>query len=129
VREPKIEDLDITVPLKMRQVNIGIEEELKYAMLGDYWDNTTMEKVVELLREYWDLFPTKITELEGILGDWGMMKITLKLDGKPVKQWPYRLNPKYKAKVCEELDKMLAAGIIEPVNESNCVSLMVVQEK
>jgi len=39
------------------------------------------------------------------------------------------LNPKYKAKVREELDKMLAAGIIELVEESDWVSPMVVQEK
>ena len=58
-----------------------------------------------------------------------MMKITLKLDVKPVKQLPYRLNPKYKEKVREELDKMLVVGIIEPVEESNWVSSMVVQEK
>ena len=58
-----------------------------------------------------------------------MMKITLKLDAKPVKQRPYRLNPKYKAKVREQLEKMLAAGIIEPIQESDWVSLMVVQEK
>ena len=58
-----------------------------------------------------------------------MMKITLKLDAKPVKQWPYWLNPKYKAKIQEELDKMLAAGIIEPVEESDWVSHMVVHEK
>ena len=48
-----------------------------------------------------------------------MMKITLKPDTNPVKQRPYHLNPKYKEKVYEELDKMLAAGIIEPVEESN----------
>ena len=40
------------------------------------------------------------------------MKITLKLDAKLVKQRPYHLNPKYKEKVCLELDKMLTAGII-----------------
>jgi len=39
------------------------------------------------------------------------------------------LNPKYKAKVKEELDKMIAAGIIEPVEESEWVSPMVVQDK
>jgi len=39
------------------------------------------------------------------------------------------LNPKYKEKVCLELDKMLEAGIIEPVEESDWVSPMVVQEK
>lgn len=45
------------------------------------------------------------------------MKITLKLDMNPVKQSPYHLNPKYKEKVHLELEKMLATGIIEPVEE------------
>ena len=83
---PKIEDPDVTMPLKTKQVNIRTEEELKYATLGDYWDDATMEKVIELLREYRDLFPTKITKLKGIRGELGMMKITLKPDVKPVKQ-------------------------------------------
>lgn len=46
---PEIKDLDIMTPLKMKQVNIRIEEELKCATLGDYWDCATMEKVVELV--------------------------------------------------------------------------------
>lgn len=125
----EIKDPDIMVLLKMKQVNIRTEEESKYEILGDYWDNATVEKVVVLLWEYRDLFLRKITNLKGILRDLGMMKITLKLDTKPVKQRPYRLNPKYKAKVHEELDKMLVVGIIEPVKEFNWVSPMVVQEK
>lgn len=82
MRGPKVKDPDIMMPLKTKQVNIRTEEEQKYATLGDYWDDATVEKVVELLREYRDLFPTKIKELKGILGDLGMMKITLKLDAK-----------------------------------------------
>ena len=70
----------------------------------------------------------KFSEMKGILGDIGVMKIPLKPDVKPLKQHPYRLNPKYKEKVRMELDKMLAAGIIEPVEESEWVSPMVVQE-
>ena len=46
--------------------------------IGDYWDDATMDKVVELLREYQDLFLTKIMDLKGIVGELGMMKITLK---------------------------------------------------
>ena len=88
-------------------------------MLEDYWDDATVEKVVKLLQEYKDLFPIKIMELKGILGDLGMMKITLKLDAKPVKQRPYRLNLKYKEEVHEELDKMLTTRIIELVEESD----------
>ena len=67
--------------------------------------------------------------MKGILGDIGVIKIPLKPDVKPMKQRPYRLNPKYKEKFRMELDKMLAAGIIEPVEESEWVSPMVVQEK
>eukprot|EP00253_Pinus_taeda_P005731 PITA_05731 len=85
-------------------------------MLGDYWDDATMNKVIELLPKYQDLFPTKITKLKGILGDLGMMKVNLKIT----------LNPKYKEKVREELDKILAAGIIEPMEESDWVSPMIV---
>ena len=51
------------------------------------------------------------------------MKIMLKPDTKPVKQRPYRLNPNYKEKVCLELDKMLMTNIIEPIEESDWVSL------
>lgn len=46
---PEIEDPDITAPLKKKQVNIGTEEEPKYDTLGDYWDDATVEKVIELL--------------------------------------------------------------------------------
>jgi len=76
-----------------------------------------MDKVVKLLHEYQDLFPTKNSDLKGIVGDLGMIKINLKPDAKQVKQHPYRLNPKYKEKVREELSKMIAARTIESVEE------------
>jgi len=88
-----------------------------------------VDKVVELLHEYQDLFPSMFTELKGIIGDLGIMKITLKPNAKPVKKIPYHLNPKYNKNICVELDKMLVVGIIEPVEESDWVSPMVVQEK
>jgi len=103
--------------LKTKQVNIGTYDEPNDATLWDYWDDATVDKVVELLRKYQDLFPTKIIELKGILSDLGMMKINLKPDMKLVRQRPYCLNPKYKEKVREELYKMLTARIIEPVED------------
>jgi len=120
---------DISEHLKTRQVNIGSEEEPKFVKIGDHWNEDTVEKVVELLCEYEDLFPTKFSYMKGIIEDLGVMKITLKLDVKLVKQQPYRLNPKYKEKVYQELDKMLEASIIKPVEESVWVSPNVVQEK
>lgn len=115
----QIKNPDITVPLKNKQVNIGTEAEPKFVKIGDYWDDATVDKVTELLREYEDLFPTNFTQLKGIIRDLGIMKITLKPNVKAVKKRPYRLNLKYKEKVCLELDKMLAASIIEIVEESD----------
>ena len=67
--------------------------------------------------------------MKAILGDLGVIKIPLKEGAKPVKQCPYRLNPRYKEKVKLELDKMITTDIIKPVEESECVSPMVVQDK
>lgn len=36
IQGPLIEDPDITMPVKMKQVNIGTEAKPKYAMLDDY---------------------------------------------------------------------------------------------
>lgn len=57
------------------------------------------------------------------------MKITLKPDVNPVNERPHCLNLKYKEKVFLELDNMLVVGIIEPIEEANWVSPLVVQEK
>jgi hypothetical protein len=75
------------------------------------------------------LFPTTFTYIKGIKGPMGEMKIPLKPYARPVKQRPYILNPKYKHKVKIELDRMLEAGIIEPIEESEWIIPMVVQDK
>ena len=84
---------------------------------------------MDLLHEFQDLFPTKFSEMKGILGDLGEMKIPLKLDVKLVRQRPYRLNQGYKKRVKAKLDRVLDTGIIESVKESEWISPMVVQDK
>lgn len=88
---------------------MGMEETPKFTSIGDYLDEETVGKVADLLRRYHDLFPKNITEMKGIAGELGEMKIPLKPDVKPIKQRPYRLNPRYKENVKVEIDKMLEA--------------------
>jgi hypothetical protein len=64
--------------------------------------------------------------MKGVKGPMGEMKIPLKPDASLVMHRPYRLNPKYKEKVKIELDRMMEVGIIEPVEESEWISPMVV---
>ena len=67
--------------------------------------------------------------MKGILENLGDMNIPLNLDAKPVRKRLYHLNPWYKESVKDELDRMLDAGIIDPVEESELISLMVVKDK
>lgn len=67
--------------------------------------------------------------MKGIAEELGDMNIPLKLDAKLVRQWLYKLNPKYKEKLKVEFDRMIEASIIEPVAEFEWISPMVVQDK
>jgi hypothetical protein len=56
--------------------------------------------------------------MKGIVGDLGEMKIPLRPEARSIRHRPYRLNPIYKKKVKAKIDRMLEAGIIDPVEES-----------
>jgi hypothetical protein len=116
-------------PIKIKKANIGIEETLKLANVKYYWDVATIDKITELLQKYQDLFLTKFTDMKGIKGPMGDMRIPLKPDKKSVKQRPYKLNPKYTDRVKIELDRMLEEGIIEPIEELEWISPMIVEDK
>jgi hypothetical protein len=95
--------------IEINKVNTGTKETSNLANVGDYWHVATIDKIMKLLHEYQDLFLTKFTNMKGIKGPMGEMRIPLKPDAKLVKQRPYRLNPKYKEKVKIELNRMLEA--------------------
>jgi hypothetical protein len=114
--------------LKTKKHNIGTKEAPKMAIIGDYWDQEIVTQVVDLLKEYEDLFPRSFLEMKGIAGSLREMKIQLKLDAK-LKEETISTEPKYKEKVHKELDQMLEVGIIVPVEESDWIIPMVVQPK
>ena len=58
VAGPPLHIVDVMKPLKLREVNIGMEEQPKLAKIGNYWDDDTVGNVAELLTEYQDLFST-----------------------------------------------------------------------
>jgi hypothetical protein len=74
-----------TQPIKMKKVNIVTSKNPKFAQIGDYWNDETIEKVADLFHEYQDLFPTTFSKMKGIAGDLGKMKIPLKLGVKPIR--------------------------------------------
>ena len=59
----------------------------------------------------------------------GEMRITLKLNARPVKHRPYRMNPRIKEKFKAEIEEMLKEGLIFTVEEVEWVSPIVIQNK
>ena len=39
-------------PLKIKKVNIGSQENLKFTNIGDYWDDETVSKITDLLHDF-----------------------------------------------------------------------------
>ena len=90
---PEMSTNKVNKPLNIQKFNIGIEEQPKFTNIGDYWDEETMGKIIDMLHEFQDLCSTKILEMKGLLGYLGEMKIPLNPDVKPVRQHLYHLNP------------------------------------
>jgi hypothetical protein len=74
-------------------------------------------------------FLQNFSELKGIKGDLGEMRIELNPESRPVKHRPYRLNPRVKEKVKKEIDRMLTAGLIFPVDKAEWISPIMIQTK
>lgn len=134
--ERKIEDKtmnkstsDYRQPMEKKKHKISTQQKPKMDIVGDYWDKEKVSQVVDLLMEYKYIFPSTFSKIKGILGDLGEMKIQLKLSATPLKKIPYKLNPKYKEKLQQELGKMLTLGIIVSMEESEWISPMVIQDK
>jgi hypothetical protein len=98
VESPPMESEVFLVPIKVNNVNIGTIENPKMANIGDYWDEQTMEIIIELIHEYSDLFQTTFIDIKGIIVELGEMKISLRYEARTITQRPYRINPIYKQK-------------------------------
>jgi hypothetical protein len=59
----------------MKQVNIGIEEDPKIAMIYNYWDEHTITKIVAILCKHANLFLQSFTQKKGMVGELGKMNI------------------------------------------------------
>ena len=64
-------------PLKIEKVNIGSLDNPKFTNIGDYWDEETVGKIIDLLHEFQDMFSTIFSEMKGIVGDLGEIKIPM----------------------------------------------------
>ena len=96
---PPLESEVIVSSIKVKKFNIGTVENPKMANIGDYWDEKTVESITELMCKYSNLFPTTFTEMKGITRELGEMNISIRVEARPIRQHPYKLNLIYKKNI------------------------------
>ncbi|RDX73489.1 hypothetical protein CR513_46901, partial [Mucuna pruriens] len=80
------------------------------------------EKLLEVLRQHKKEIGWKLSDLPGINPSICMHRILMEEDIKPIRQQQRRLNPTILDVVKKEVTKLLAAGIIYPISDSQWVS-------
>jgi hypothetical protein len=119
-----IEDEDM-----IKDIKLGTTEDPKMVRIGKELDPTYENQVIEILRNYKDVFAWTYENKKGIPPHNCEHKIELKPNTKPIKQSRYQMNPNYAAKVKEEIDKLLKAGFIYPVDRAEWLSPIVIVPK
>ena len=101
------------------EINIGIEEEPRKIKIGKGTSKKERKNLVELVKEFRDVFAFTYDELKAYRDDVFQHTIPLRPDSKPFRQKLKRINPKLAHMVQQELQKMLATGIIAPTRHSS----------
>ena len=66
--------------VKTKEVDISNDDRPKLAKIGDYWNEQQTAEIVNLLREFQDVFAKDYKDLKGLVQEMGEMKIDTKLD-------------------------------------------------
>ena len=82
--------------IKIKEVNIAKDGQPKMSRIGDYWSEQQTMEIVDLLKEYQDVFARDYKDLKGLVEEMGEMKIDLLPEATPTKKIPSKLAHKYK---------------------------------
>jgi hypothetical protein len=117
-------------PTELEELNLGMAEEPHNVLIAKELDAEFKKQLTNVLWTYKDVFAWSYEDMKGLNPEFYHHKINLAKDAISVKQWRYRLNPNYAAKVEEEIDKLLRVGFFRPVKRATWLSpILVVLKK
>ncbi|XP_042448421.1 uncharacterized protein LOC122033464 [Zingiber officinale] len=126
LQPPKLE-LKV-LPSHLKYAYLRKDEQLPVIISKDL-DVVQEEKLLRVLRHNQKAIGWTLADLTGISSSICTHRILLEDDAKPVRQPQRRLNPIILDVVKKEVVKLLQAGIIYPISDSNWVSLVQVVPK
>jgi hypothetical protein len=131
-----VEDLGTTLPPKEDHVFDlkPLPDDLKYAYIDDKkiypiiisskLSGKEEKRLLEILRKHRRAMGYTLDDLKGISPTICQHAINMEPDAKPIIEHQRRLIPKMKEVVRNEVLRLLDAGIIYPIADSRCVSLV-----
>src|ERR1044072_1060525 len=96
----------------LEAVNMGSEEDKKEVMSGASLDSSVKGKLINLLKEYVDVFAWSYQDMPGLTTGIVEHHLRLKPECPPVKQRLRRVHPEMSDKIKKEVQKQLDAGFL-----------------
>ncbi|XP_028208435.1 uncharacterized protein LOC114391656 [Glycine soja] len=93
-------------------INLGTEEDKKEVKIGASLEATVKRRVIELLKEYVDVFAWSYQDMPGLDPRIVEHRLPLKPECPPVKQKLRRTRPDMALKIKEEVQKQIDAGFL-----------------
>src|SRR4030067_467331 len=97
---------------ELEVINLGTEEDRKEIKIGASLEANVKKQVIELLREYVDVFAWSYRDMPGMDTNIVVHRLPLKPECPPVKQKLRRTHPDMALKIKEEVQKQLNAGFL-----------------
>ena len=117
-------------PSDWKEINLAREdEEPKIIKIGSQLTDEEVQQYKDLVLEFIDVFAWSYTDLKGMPPEIVQHTIPLFPDTKPIRQLQRRMNPRMQLIVKAELERLLQAGFIKPVEITDWVSPMVLVKK
>ena len=93
-------------------INLGNEEDPRMVQIGSTLSSEEHEQLVDLLKEFQDVFAWSYEDMPGIDPEIVQHRIPLYPDAKPVKQKLRRIQPDWALKIKEEVTKQINVGFL-----------------
>jgi hypothetical protein len=111
------------------KINLGSKKNLQQAKINLDLEQVIDNQLIELLKEFKDIFAWTYKDLKGIRLDVPQHQIELDTSIPLAHQARYQLNPNYATNIKQDIDKLFATCFIKPVEEASWLSPIVVVPK
>ncbi|RDX86591.1 hypothetical protein CR513_32056, partial [Mucuna pruriens] len=116
------------LPSHLKYAYLDIEQQLPVIIASNLHQEQE-DKLLRVLRQHKKAIGWKLSDLPGINPSICMHRLLIEEEARPIRQQQRRMNPTILDVVKKEVTKLLVAGIIYPISDSQWVSLVQVVPK